>query len=73
MNQVFKPNLVQIRTEIRDYKSLARSVLTNGGEVCKRGENRVTAAEMKFMGRTGGGGCTRLDCKENLHIMKELM
>jgi hypothetical protein len=73
ITQVFKPNFVQKHTRIRVYKILATSILTYGSDawtIFKREEGRITAAEMKFMGRKAG--YSRINCKRIADTLKDL-
>jgi hypothetical protein len=57
INNVLKPSLVQKRTCICTYKTLAHPVLCYGSEawiIRKSDESRITACKMKFMRRTAG-------------------
>jgi hypothetical protein len=73
INNVLKPSLLQKRTLIRIYKTLARPLLCYGSEawtIRKCDESRITACEMKFMCQTSG--CTKWDLKTYEEVLKEL-
>jgi hypothetical protein len=73
INQIFKPSLVQKHTRIKINKTLARPILTYGGEawtIRKSDRTRITVNEMKFLRRTAG--YTKLDKKRNTEILREL-
>jgi hypothetical protein len=73
INQVFKPSLVQQRTRLNIYRTLARLVLIYGSEawiIRKADEKRLQAAEMKFM--RNSAGLTLWDHKRNEGILKNL-
>jgi hypothetical protein len=73
INQVFKRSLVQQRTRLNMYRTLARPVLIYGSEawtIRKADDKRLEAAEMKFMRKTAG--LTLWDRKRNEEILKNL-
>jgi hypothetical protein len=60
-NQV--PNLVQVHKRITVYKTLGRSLFTDG-TVLKRDESGIMTERMKFVGRAAD--CTGLEYKKRL-------
>jgi hypothetical protein len=73
LNNVFRLQKTLKRTRIKLYNALALPVLLYGSEtgtVKARDASRITAAEMKCMGRTAG--YTGADYETNTQIAKEL-
>ena len=73
LNNVFRPQKTLKKTRIKLYNTLALPVLLYGSKtwtIKARDARRITAAEMKYMRRTGG--YTWTDYKTNAHIAKEL-
>jgi hypothetical protein len=73
LNNTLKPNLVQRRTRLKLYKTLALPTLLYGSEIwtikqCDK--NRLRTAEMKYLRRTAR--YTLLDHKRNEEILEEL-
>ena len=70
---MFRPQKALKKTRIKLYNTLALPVLLHGSEtwtIKASDARRITAAEMKYMGRTAG--YTWTDYKTNAQIAKEL-
>jgi hypothetical protein len=73
LNNVFRPQKALKKTTLKLYNTLALPVPLYGsetGNVKARDASRMSAAEMKCMGRTAG--YTGTDCKTNTQIAKQL-
>jgi hypothetical protein len=73
IDHMFKPDLIQIHTGIRLYKTSARSMLIYGSEdwtVSKRKESSIRVADMKFVRRTADYTC--LNCGREFRHNEEI-